>query len=474
MRSKSTTPAPSTVSSKGLKQSLGLFQATIYGVGIILGAGIYALIGEAAGIAGYSVWLSFVLAAVIAMFTAFSYAELTTSFPKSAAEFIYVQETTGSKASAFFIGYVSILTGIISASAVALGFATYCKLYIPAAPVWMAVGIIVVMTLINLKGIQESAFLNTIFTLIEVGGLFFIIAIGWKFVGNSNLLSDIDNQPLQSIKQFNSIIAATSLIFFAYIGFEDVANIAEETKNPKKVIPIALVLSLVISTIIYILVSIVAVSVVPPTQLALSSQSSSVSQGPLALVVTQAMNNPAAGRLFTFIALFATANTILVLLIVSSRMMYGIARERCLPTFLGRVHSVNQTPVAAIILTSSIAIIFVFQGDLSEIAKLTNLGVFLSFLAVNLSLIIHRYKNRHIKVIDSTLFRSPVNYKWFPVMSFAGSAFCLAMLLTQYWEPINFFDIDIPLIIFGLLIFITAFPVYWYYNPDQTPFNKEL
>ncbi len=444
-------------------------------MGIILGAGIYALIGEAAGIAGHSVWLSFVLAAVIAMFTAFSYAELTTLFPKSAAEFIYVQETTESKAAAFFIGYVSILTGIISASAVALGFAAYCKLFISINPVWLAAGIIILMTLINLKGIVESAFLNTIFTLIEVGGLFFIIITGWKFIGNTNLLSDINNQPIQSFKQFNSIISATSLIFFAYIGFEDVANIAEETKNPKKVIPAALILSLLISTVIYILVTIVAVSVVPPAQLALSSQSAVVSQGPLALVATQAMNNPAAGNLFTFVALFATANTILVLLIVSSRMMYGIAREKCLPAVLGRVHRVNQTPVAAIILTSSVAIIFVFKGDLGEIAKLTNVGVFLSFLAVNLSLIIYRYKHRLSNVYDSNLFRSPVNYKWFPLMAFAGSAFCLGMLLTQFWDSIDLFGLHMPLILFGMLIFLTAFPFYWYYNQNKMiRFDREL
>lgn len=474
MRSKSTTPAPFPGYKKGLKQSLGLVQATIYGVGIILGAGIYALIGEAAGVAGNSIWMSFVLAAVIAMFTAFSYAELTTLFPKSAAEFIYVQQTTGSKATAFFIGYVSILTGIISASAVALGFAAYCKLFISVSPVWIAAGIILVMTLINLKGIRESAYLNTIFTLIEVGGLFFIIVIGWKFIGTTNLLSDINNQPIRSFEQFNSIIAATGLIFFAYIGFEDVANIAEETKNPKRVIPTALMLSLVISTVIYILVSIVAVSVVSPSELALSSQSEVASEGPLAIVVTQAMNNPVAGKLFTFIALFATANTILVLLIVSSRMMYGIARAKCLPAILGHVHSINQTPVAAIIFTATIAIIFVFKGDLGEIAKLTNLGVFLSFFAVNLSLIIYRFKNRHRHVSDSSLFRSPINCRWFPVMAFAGSIFCLGMLLTQYWEPVHILGREIPLILFGLLIFVTAFPVYWYYNPDQTMFDEEL
>ncbi len=474
MRSKQTTPNPSSYKKGELRKSLGLVQATIYGVGIILGAGIYALIGEAAGIAGNSTWMSFVFAAFIALFTAFSYAELTTVFPKSAAEFVYVQETTENKTFAFFIGYVSIITGIISASAVALGFAAYGKLFISINPSFIATGIIIILTLINLKGIQESAFLNTIFTLIEVGGLIFVIVIGWRFVGNVNLFTDINNNIIQSFEQFNGVIAASGIIFFAYIGFEDVANISEETKNPKKVIPVALMLSLLISTLIYILISIVSVSVVEPQQLALSSHNENVEQGPLAIVVSQALNNPEVGKYFTFVALFATANTILVLLIVSSRMMYGIAREKCLPALLGHVSVRTQTPIASIILSSVIAVAFVFAGDLGKVAKLTNLGVFLVFFAVNLSLIIHRYKNRQQQTTSDDVFRSPVNYKWFPVMAFIGMCFCLAMLLTQYWEPITFFGMSIPLLIFGMLIFITAFPIYWIFNTSQNKFDVEL
>ncbi len=201
----------------------------------------------------------------------------------------------------------------------------------------IATGIIIILTLINLKGIQESALVNAIFTLIEVGGLLFIIFIGWKFVADTNLLVDINQQPLTTFSSFDGVIAA-ALTFFAYIGFEDVANIADETKNPKRVIPIALVLSLLISTVIYILVAIVAVSVVPPEQLADSTQSDSATQGPLALVASQALSDPKAGKIFTIIALFATANTILVLLIVSSRMMYGIAREGGWPAVLAKVN----------------------------------------------------------------------------------------------------------------------------------------
>ena len=474
MRSKLTTPDPRFRFKSELKKTLGLTQATIYGVGIILGAGIYALIGEAAGVAGNSMWLSFVFAAFIAMFTAFSYAELTTLFPKSAAEFIYFQETTGSKAGAFFVGYTTIVTGIISASAVALGFATYCKLYLPVNPSLIAIGIIILLTLINLKGIQESALVNAIFTIIEVGGLLFIIVIGWRFVADTNLLVDINHQPLTNFSSFEGVIGAAALIFFAYIGFEDVANIAEETKNPKKVIPTALVLSLIISTIIYILVAMVAVSVVTPEQLAHSTQSPSANEGPLALVASQALNNPQAGRIFTLIALFATANTILVLLIVSSRMMYGIAREGSLPAIFGRLHKTNQTPIAAILFTCVMAIVFALKGDLGEVAKLTNIGVFVAFAATNFSLIAHRYKHRHVTEIDDSVFRCPINYKWFPVMPFIGLCFCLGMLLSQYWEPIELLTIKLPLVVFGMLIFITAFPVYWYWNTNNRSFDSEL
>ncbi len=453
-----------------LEKSISLPQAIIYGIGIILGAGIYALIGEAAGIAGNAVWLSFVFAAIIASFTAFSYAELSTIFSKSAAEYVYVERSTNSKKLAFFVGYLTILATIISAAAVSLGFATYAKLFIPLPQIIIAIILIVVLSIINFKGISESVKMNTIFTLIEAGGLFIIIIIGAPFLGKVDLLASSTGAPFLSPLFLAPIFSATALIFFAYLGFEDLANIAEETKNPKKNIPIATIVSLVVTTIIYILVAMVAVSVVSPAALLEASSASSLTEGPLALVATTALQNPTAGFVFTIIALFATSNTVLILLIVASRILYGMSSENSLPKFLSKIHYKNKTPYYAVFVAGVISIIFTLNGSIGDVAALTNLSVFLFFFAVNASLIILRYKNRANK--SSTGFRSPINISWFPVLPFIGSLFCLLMFFTQYWNTINILGFEIPILILGVLVFAVAFPLYYFFEKTKVPLNK--
>ncbi|MBT4192168.1 MAG: amino acid permease [Candidatus Diapherotrites archaeon] len=472
MRSKHTTPDPQELPMNTLKRSISLKQAIIYGVGIILGAGIYALIGEAAGIASYNVWLAFVVAAIIASFTALSYAELSAIFPKSAAEFVYVQETTKSKSWAFFVGYLTIVTGVISVAAVALGFASYFKFFFPINPIIIAVAVIAILSLINFRGIEESAKLNTIFTLIEAAGLVFIIIIGASFLGSAPLLV-IPIEGALSSAFLGPIFGAAALIFFAYLGFEDIANIAEETKEPKKTIPKALIVSLIVTTIIYVLVAMVAVSVVSPALLAESSSSVIQTEGPLALVASTALNNPMGGLIFTFIALFATANTILVLLIVSSRMMYGMARAGSLPKQIAKIHKKTQTPVLAVALVGIISILFTLNGSIGDVANLTNLGVFLIFFAVNIALLIHRYKNRKVKTKLSG-FKVPLNIAWVPILPLLGTIFCMAMFLTQFWNPINILGLQIPIIIVGLIVFFTSFPVFWLFNKNKKAFDKEF
>ena len=486
MRTKQTTPDPQDLPMNTLKKSITLNQAIIYGIGIILGAGIYALIGAASGVAGNAVWLSFVVAAIIASFTALSYAELSKLFPKSAAEFVYVQETTKSKWLAFFVGYLTILTGIISAAAVALGFATYFKFFASFIPllagvpsyfliVGVSVILIIILSIINFRGIEESAKLNTIFTIIEAGGLVFIIIVGFIFIsgnGFPNLLEVPGKAELFSVAFFGPIFGAAALIFFAYLGFEDIANIAEETKDPEKTVPRALIISLLVTTIVYVLVAIVAVSVVPYATLAASSEASSITEGPLALVASTALNNPLGGLLFTFVALFATANTVLILLIVSSRMMYGMSKENCLPKCLSKIHSKNKTPYIAVFLIGLITILFTLGGDIGDVANLTNLGVFLIFFFVNLALVLYRFANRKKKIAPG--FRVPLNIKWLPVLPTLGVIFCLAMFFSQYWAPINIASFDIPLILLGMIIFLTAYPVFWFYRKNKALFDKEF
>ena len=236
----------------GLERSISLFQATVYGVGIILGAGIYALIGEAAGIAGNAIWVSFIVAASIAACSAISYAELSSIYPKSAAEFVYVKEISGSPLLGFVAGYLTVVTGIIAVAAVALGFSTYFKLYLDTDPVLVASVLIVAVAALNFSGIQQSARVNTVLTFVEAGGLIFIIVIGLSYVGEVNLLEIDSGSPISDGAAWKPMMAAAALIFFAYQGFEDIANIAEETKSPETTVPLALLIT-VLAVPIYLI-----------------------------------------------------------------------------------------------------------------------------------------------------------------------------------------------------------------------------
>ncbi|MCB1755857.1 MAG: amino acid permease [Gammaproteobacteria bacterium] len=457
--------AKTNLASPQLKKSIGLVQATIYGVGIILGAGIYALIGEAVAIAGNSVWIAFVVSALIAACSALSYAELSASFPKSAAEFVYVKHGSGSNLLAFIIGYTTVVTGVISVSAVALGFSTYFKLYLDVNPVLIANVVIVLAALLNFKGIEESARVNTVFTLVETFGLLFVIAIGLPFIGEVDIWTNLHGDVPTGSDFWHPIFAASALIFFAYLGFEDVANIAEETKDATRTVPLALLLSLLITTVIYVLIAIVAVSVVSAEQLAASAHLGNPGEGPLALVVSTALDNPIGGLLFTVVALFATANTVLVLMIVSSRMLFGMAREKTLPAALAKIHPRNQTPQYAILTVALLSVFFTSLGSLGDVANLTNVGIFLVFFAVNMSLILLRFKQRHvIRPARSWASKLALNIGWFPVLPTLGALFCLGMLLTQFNMPIRWLGLEWSMLVLALALFLTSVPIYFLYK----------
>jgi APA family basic amino acid/polyamine antiporter len=444
----------------GLERSVSLFQATVYGVGIILGAGIYALIGEAAGIAGNAIWISFVIAASIAACSAISYAELSSIYPKSAAEFVYVKEISGFPFLGFAVGYLTVVTGIVSVAAVSLGFATYFKVYLDADPVMVASVLILAVAMLNFLGIQQSARVNTVLTFVEAGGLVFIICIGISYVGDVNLLAVDSGSTIGDSSAWKPMMAAAALVFFAYQGFEDIANISEETKSAETTVPLALLLSLLITTVVYILVAVVAVSVVPADSLYAASRLDNPSEGPLALVASTALNSPLGGDLFTVIALAATANTVLVLHIVTSRMLYGIARDNCLPAFLARVNPRTKTPVSAVVVATFFCILFTLGGSLGDAANLTNVGVFLVFFMVNLMLLLYRYKNRDSEKVRNTAVSLAVNLGWFPLLPFFGALFCAAMLLTQFWQPMTVMGISIPIILYALVITALAIPIY--------------
>jgi len=435
-----------------LKRELGLFETTLYGVGIILGAGIYALIGEAASIAGNSVWLSFVIGAVIASFTGLSYAELSTMFPKAAAEYVFVRKASGSRFWAFLIGWLIVFTGIVSAATVALGFAGYFQgllgflfgefLSTGAAIILVAIVLIAILSYINFLGIKESSRFNVLFTLVEAVGLVLVIILAFNFYGKVNYF--------EAPTGFKGIFSAAALIFFAYIGFEDIANITEETKNPKKIIPRAFILAIAITTILYILTAFATVSLADWKELGDVSN-------PLAFAASKSFLGENANYLISFVALFATTNTVLIILIVTSRMMYGMAKEKSLPEALTIVHKITRAPWIAVIAMMALSMVFVFLGDITLIANITSLGAFISFGAINLSLIWLRYTMPKMK----RAFRVPGNIGNYPVIAFLGVFFCMFMIFQFEWN----------LIIFGLAVIVAGAVVYELFIKRMKRFN---
>jgi basic amino acid/polyamine antiporter, APA family len=394
-----------------LKRELGLFEATLCGVGIILGAGIYALVGKSAGLAGNAVWISFLIAAIVAGFTGLSYAELSSMFPKSGAEYVYTKKAFG-KGIAFLVGWLVIVSGIIASTAVALGFAGYFAALFGTAIIPVAIGLLLVSTLIIFYGIKQSVRVAVIFTIIEAAGLLLIIFIGLPYIGTVDYFA---------MPSFDGVFSAAALIFFAFIGFEEMVRLSEETKNPKTTIPKALVIAIAITTIIYMLVGLSSVGI-------LGWEALGASDAPLADVADAAL--PGSGGILSIIALFATANTVLLLLLAASRITYGMAKEHSLPHILANVHKKTRTPWVAISVISLLSILFLFVGNIEMVANLTNFTVFITFIIINLSLI----KLRHTHPKLKRPFKTPFNIGKLPVLALLGvltSVFLLMNLELQ-------------------------------------------
>ena len=398
-----------------LKKELGLFQVTLAGIGVILGAGIYALIGIASGIAGNAIWLAFVIGAVIALLTGLSYAELSSMFKRDAGEYNYV-ENAFNKKMALYLGLVIVFAGIVTAAAVSLGFANYFSALFKTPVIYIAILLTLLLSLLNYYSIKESSWFNNIATVIESLGLIIIIILGIKFIGKV----DYFEMP----HGFNGVLQATALIFFAFLGFDNIIKLAEETKDPQKTIPKAVMLSIIISSIIYILVAISAVSI-------LGWQSLSASKAPLADVAASSFGG-IAFVVLAIIALFSTSNTLLVSLVTTSRMAYGMAEEKGLPKFISLVDKKTRTPWVAIFLIMIVTVLFILIGDIKFVAGLANLGLFITFTFVNLSLIILRYKKPYME----RKFKVPLNISKFNIPAFLGFLFCLFM---TYYIIANYF-----------------------------------
>jgi len=394
-----------------LKRHMGLFHLTMYGVGLILGAGIYVLIGEAAGFAGNSMWISFLLGIVVAMFAGLSYAELSALFPKAAAEYTFVKNAFKNNFFAFIIGWLTAMTSIIVAATVSLGFGGYFTQFIELPITFVAILLIGILSVVNFIGIRESTWANTIFAIITAGGLILIIFLGLTV----ETVETIDY--FEAPNGMTGIILAFVLIFFAFIGFEDMANVAEEVKKPHKTIPRAIILSIVITGIIYILVSLSVIRVLNWEELASSS-------APLADVAHNVLGSNGSVTL-SLIALFATASTVLITLIAGARILYGMAKSNSLPQFLSKIHSKTKTPWIAVVGILITSIGFAFVGDIVIVANITVFAVVITFAVINLAVIALRYTEPGLE----RPFRVPINVGKFPILPLFGFGITVYMAL---------------------------------------------
>lgn len=368
----------------GLARTIGLFALVVYGVGDMVGAGVYATIGAAAGKMGNAVWLAFTVSMVAALLTGLSYASLSSRYPRAAGAAYVTQRAFGFQFLSYVVGLTIVCSGLTSMAAGSRAFADalqpLLKSSVGTVPVWLIfLAFIGALTLINFRGIKECVWVNMVCTAIEVGGLLFIIAVSLPYFGQVNYL---ETPPASGGLGFPLIMTGAVLTFYAFVGFEDLLNLAEEVKDPQRTMPRGIILAVGCVTVIYILVSIAAVSVVPYGSLANPQNGVALAQ------ITKVAAPWVPPQVYTGITLFAVANTALMNFIMGSRLIYGMSRQELLPKFLGVVHAARQTPHRAIFALALIVAALAFAGDISVLASATSLLLLLVFALMNASLIV--------------------------------------------------------------------------------------
>jgi basic amino acid/polyamine antiporter, APA family len=393
-----------------LRRSLGLGSLSFYGVGVILGAGIYSILGEAAGVAGEALWWSFLLASLAALLTGLSYAELATMFPQVGAEYVYLR-AAWPRASWLpgTLGWVLVATGIATTATVALAFAGYASLFTPL-PLWMiAVALLVAMGTLNILGANEASWANIVFTLVESAGLVALIVVGVR---------DPDIGRVFMSAPHAGVLGGAALIFFAYLGFEEIANLAEEAIHPGRDLPRAILIAVAVSTTLYILVAAASVALLEPSRLATSAS-------PLADAM-QAGAPFLAGAL-AGVALFATANTALIAMMAASRLLFAMARGGDAPSLLARTLAGRKTPAAAVLLVAVGALLCLPLGGVGLVGSIASLLALVTFALVNAALMRLRFTHPETK----RPFRVPLHLGRMPVLTMFGML-VVTLLLTQF------------------------------------------
>jgi len=386
-------------------------------VGDILGTGIYALTGQIAKQVGGAVWLPFVVAFIVAVMTAFSYLELVTKYPQAAGAALYTHKAFGIHFLTFIVAFAVMCSGITSASTASRAFAANFEHTFNLSDAGdtgvtlIGLAFMGLIAAVNFRGVGESVKANVVLTCVELSGLLIIIFIGLSAIahGQGDVSRVIQFQPAGGGSVFWPVIAGTTLAFFAMVGFEDSVNMAEECKDPCRHFPKVLLAGLLMTGIIYVLVSISAITLVPAEELG-------EGEAPLLKVVAAGAPNFPVG-IFGFITMFAVANSALINMLMASRLLYGMSREKVLPSIIGKVHPTRRTPYIAIAFTTLLALCLIsFVGEVPALGGTTALLLLCVFTVVNVAVLVLR--------------RDPVPHEHFrtPTILPVFAALCCAFL----------------------------------------------
>ena len=401
---------PATVRTAGrasLERTLGFWAVTAMGVGIVIGAGIYVLVGAAADRAGSAVWLSFLVAAGLSALSGLSYAELAGMYPSAGAEYTFAKRAFNEFVG-FVTGYMMIAANVIGAAAVSIGFAAYLRYFVDIDQRAGSLLLLTALTLIVVSGVQRSIWLSIALGALQVGGLVLVIVSGVPHFGSRSLVEGASA---------SGILGGAALVFFAFIGFDDIVTLAEETEDAARAIPRALLTALGISTVLYVLVAVAAVSAVGASALAGSPQ-------PLALVMRDDWGGRSAD-IVAFIALASTTNTTLLVLTSGSRLLFGMARDGSLPSVIASVGRRGHAPWLAAVIAFVGAAAFASAGDISRVASATDFAVYVIFITVNVSLVALRFSDP----ASERPFRTPLAVGRVPVLPVLGTAAAALMLV---------------------------------------------
>lgn len=389
-----------------LRRTLTLPLLTLYGVGVTVGAGIYVLTGTVVGIAGAFAPVSFLLSAILAGLSALSFAELAVRLPRAAGEALYVHEGLRSATLALVVGLVVVASGTISSAAIVQGFTGYVRVLVDIPAGVLVVLVTLLLAGLAIWGIRQAVMVAAVFTLIEVGGLLLIVWVArGSLAGTGAWLVGLGSEV--SLTTFPLVASGAVLAFFAFIGFEDMVNVAEEVRDVDRTMPRAIILTLVLTSVLYVAVSLV-------TFLSLSPGVLAGSEAPLADLYEEATGRTSLP--IVVIGTLAIINGALIQIVMGSRVLYGLAKQRSLPAFLGSVHPRFRTPVVATLVVAGLVAFGALLLPLETLARLASLFILVVFVLVNVSLIAIK---RRIRGSATPGFAVPI---WVPFCGGLASA----------------------------------------------------